>query len=191
MLRALRKDGLIEFRKDIKGSSRVVAKAPSAEPILRALKPHFPVNEDLESIGLGLTIDVQENASFAQPMSQAAIDRKADPHLSIFVKEIEKNGPCYYEDIEVGDEIWSLDGTMIRDLERHEIHNILRGRAGSLAHLIIMRYTKEFNRIVVGDAVADRRELVKSHAVVVGRWPTGFVPIERCPNFHFTFFGRA
>jgi hypothetical protein len=182
-LKALRRDGLVEFRKEVRGSSRVVAHAPSSELILRALKPHFPENADIENIGLGITIEINENASFAQPILPSAADRKSDPHLGIFVAKVDENGPCRYEDILEGDEIWSLDGTMVRDLEFHEIHNLLRGRAGSQAHLIIMRYAKEPNRIVVGGAVADRRELVKSHAVVVGRWPAGFVPIERCLSF--------
>ena len=178
-LKAIRKDGLVEFRREIKGISRVLATAPSSEPYLRALAPHFPEDIDLDHIGLGISIELADNLSFSQPMSQA-IDKVAEAHLAVFVTEVEENGPCHNQDIAKGDEIWSLDGQMLRDLERHEIHNLLFGRAGSLAHLIIMRYSEEENQIIIGDAVAKRRELVKSHAVVVGRWPSGFVPVSRC-----------
>ena len=153
--KALRKDGLVEFRREIHGISRIVATTPSSDLCLKALQPHFKSVDDLNSVGLGIEIEIRENESFAQPISQSSIDRSqsidpnAEPqnssfnHRAAFVKYIEKDGPCHYQDIEINDEIWSVDGVMIREMEMEEIYSIFRGKAGSLAHLIIMRYAKE------------------------------------------------
>ena len=128
-LKAVRKDGLVEFRREIHGISRIVTTAPSSDLCLKALQPHFKSESGLNSVSLGIEVEIGENLSFAQPISQSSIDPRQlsiDVHASaeqlsssfnhpaVFVKDIVKHGPCHYQDIEIGDEIWSVDGTMIR-----------------------------------------------------------------------------
>ncbi|TDG37354.1 PDZ domain-containing protein [Pedobacter changchengzhani] len=71
----------------------------------------------------------------------------------LFVNEVSEGYPAFKQDIKPGDEIVKISGTIVKDKERSQISQLLRGPKGSEVNMILVRDGKEINRKIIRDEI--------------------------------------